>query len=507
MIALANRNGGKPVRVVSTSKAAIEDGVVRAILDDITGERLAACCGWGQAQVFQQRKFNHLVHALENVSRELGGFDTEALPGIAQHCGIPLLELLQLKDACTQSDVVGFKDAVQLVYQTFISGKCAQIAKAVAAENNPEKLSSLAADLERVARAASSGIAAWGDRLAERLFDPAKPVSKPLPVLLFGDIEVCTRGNLSLVTAHQKHGKSAGIGAMVAALLKGETGEGDTFGINAQNPDGHAVIHLDTEQSTYDHHHLLQTTLKRVGVEKLPSWLYSYSVLGVSIEETWRHIDERLITLRAKHRGVCLLIIDGVGDLVVDVNDAKECVPAVQRLQALAVRYNCAILSVLHLNPGSRPETAKSRGHLGSTLERKVEVDLRIVKDKEEISTIFTACSRRESIPLDKGLRFRWSPEHGMHMTAKAGAKKTEDKKVTAHREFCLEIFGEAKLLSYTEICGAIAKLKGLSAKSAERYFAEFKTLGLIQKAEGKWQLSPSDEAEESSNSGDLVTE
>ena len=481
-----------PARRVAVRPADVEDSLVRAILEDSTGERLAKCQGWGQARVFTQNKYNHLVHVLESLSKETGGLDTSAMKRVAELSRINLLEIFQLRDSCTLADQVGFGSAVSLVFQNFIYLKQAHIANAIAThEGDPEELSKLALELERVARASRSGIAAWGDRFADRLFSASRVVSKPLPVLRFGEVEVVTRGNLSLVTALQKHGKTATIGAVLAATMKDASSGGDTFGINTANAEGHAVIHLDTEQSTYDHHCVMLTALKRAERDAPPPWLYSYSVLGVGIEEVWRHMEERLYTLRAKHGGICLLIIDGIGDLVVDVNDAQECVPAVLRLQALAVRYNCAILNVLHLNPGSRAETAKSRGHLGSTLERKAEVDLRVVKDKEEVSTVFTACSRRESILIDKGLRFKWSPAHGMHMSVKTPARKTEDSKITAHREFCGQIFQEGNPLTYTEMRASIMKLTGLSEKSAERTFTEFKKSGLIEKKDGKWVLAP----------------
>jgi hypothetical protein len=74
-------------------------------------------------------------------------------------------------------------------------------------------------------------------------------------------------------------------------------------------------------------------------------------------------------------------------DFVLDVNSSKDCPEFVTRLHRLAIEYDTLIVCILHLNPGS---DSKSRGHLGSQLERKSETVLRIERTKEGTFRAYT---------------------------------------------------------------------------------------------------------------------
>jgi len=108
-----------PARPVAIRPADAEDSLLRAILEDSTGERLAKCQGWGQARVFTQNKYNHLVHALESLSKKTGGFDAAAMTGVAARSGVNLLDIFHLRDSCTVADQVRFGSAVSFVFQNF----------------------------------------------------------------------------------------------------------------------------------------------------------------------------------------------------------------------------------------------------------------------------------------------------------------------------------------------------------------------------------------------------
>jgi hypothetical protein len=64
-----------------------------------------------------------------------------------------------------------------------------------------------------------------------------------------------------------------------------------------------------------------------------------------------------------------LILIDGVADLVNDVNNIEECNYVVQKLMEWSEVYNVHIMTVIHSNYGSEKPT----GWLGSALEKKAE--------------------------------------------------------------------------------------------------------------------------------------
>src|SRR5262245_22815004 len=110
--------------------------------------------------------------------------------------------------------------------------------------------------------------------LAVRLFDFAKPPPPVVPVYTLGGIVVCTPGNLTVINAPVKAGKTALVGAFMASTIKHDTA-GDTLGVESSNPHGHALIHLDTEQSIEDHWAGVARALKRAGRVNAPPWLLS----------------------------------------------------------------------------------------------------------------------------------------------------------------------------------------------------------------------------------------
>jgi len=86
----------------------------------------------------------------------------------------------------------------------------------------------------------------------------------------------------------------------------------------------------------------------------------------------------------------------------------------VAALGALAQEFNCAIFCVLHENPGT--DIGKTRGHLGSELNRKAFANLRIDKDAEtSVSTIYGLDMRKRDIPKEQGFCFGWDDSAGMH--------------------------------------------------------------------------------------------
>ena len=88
------------------------------------------------------------------------------------------------------------------------------------------------------------------------------------------------------------------------------------------------------------------------------------------------------------------MLIDGVADLCVDVNDNTDTRYLVEELMRWSAIYNCAVVGVIHTNFGSN----KATGHLGSHLQKKVE-SLISVSRKDDSREIAIKCemSRNKS--------------------------------------------------------------------------------------------------------------
>ncbi len=303
---------------------------------------------------------------------------------------------------------------------------------------------------------------------------------------------VCTAGNIAMVTALQKVGKSAVIGAMLGAVIGGPDCSGDCLGFSSANPAGLAVLHLDTEQAPADHELLFATALRRANRSEAPAWLYSFGVKGIAVDQLRRLLTRLLRETRKIHAGIHSLFLDGVADFTVDPNDPKDVNPFVTQLEAIGSEFECTVVGVLHLNPAPQNQSTKSRGHLGSQLERKCEVDIRLTKDGDGVSTVFTACARHSPIFEQHGQRFRFDKDAMMHVSLDGTAQQAKDERKAEHlREIAEEVFGEASSLRASALVSGIKSVCKLRSDSgAEDKKGQMARLGVIQKCAGLWTLT-----------------
>ncbi|MEI6078828.1 MAG: hypothetical protein WCS94_24855, partial [Verrucomicrobiota bacterium] len=132
---------------------------------------------------------------------------------------------------------------------------------------DPEAVAHIVAELSKLQ---SGDTLTLTSQLAERAFDFDKRPDKPVPIFQLCGHPLCTAGNIANIQALPKAGKSAVVESMIAATVNGNRQGPDTLGFSAENPKGHALIHLDTEQSQYDHDALIRRALRRARVTTSP---------------------------------------------------------------------------------------------------------------------------------------------------------------------------------------------------------------------------------------------
>jgi hypothetical protein len=136
------------------------------------------------------------------------------------------------------------------------------------------------------------------------------------------------------------------------------------------------VLWVDTEQSASH----VQRVVKRIYA--LAGWndeasyeeLRTLSLREIEPKERYNMMVDAVKLFKPK-----LVVIDGISDLMYNSNCIEESDAVVGQLMALSTEYNCHIMSVLHTNPNSD----KARGHIGSTLQRKVETMVYVHKVEE----------------------------------------------------------------------------------------------------------------------------
>ena len=266
-------------------------------------------------------------------------------------------------------------------------------------------------------------------------FNPDETPPPDETCMVIGDVPIAARGNLTVPQGKSKVGKSALISAILGASLRGDlSATGDTLCVAWQGESTGAIIHLDTEQSRADWHALVCRGITRSGIIEPSPRLVSLPLVMFSRSERLAILRATLAHEKESKGSIDLVLIDGVADLCVSPNDEAEALELVSQLHALAQEFNCPIVCVLHENPSSSAEAPKTRGHLGSELNRKAFANLRIDKDTEtSVSTIYGTDMRKRDIPKEQGFCFGWDDEAKMHtFQGRAAGLKASQKEAEA---------------------------------------------------------------------------
>lgn len=323
----------------------------------------------------------------------------------------------------------------------------------------------------------TTGADLW-NRLQGRRFDIHARPPVVVPRFYVRGVPVSTPGNITAMSGPPKSAKTAANCAMMAAAITTEPDRVDCLGFNASNTEGKALIHFDTEQSIEDHFAIMERTTRRAGLVAPPPWLLSHCLTEFSISERRGLIFQALQNYGKEFGGVHSLILDGVADFVHDVNDAEEANGFVSELHAAAITHACAIVVVIHLNPS----TEKTRGHLGSQLERKAETNLRLEVDGSAV-VLWSDKNRKAPITKAHGPRFAWSDEHRMHVSVESLAAAREEAETEELSDLAKKVFKDHPSMRRTDLETTVKKVLTVRPKTAERRTNRMLELGVIEKS------------------------
>lgn len=327
--------------------------------------------------------------------------------------------------------------------------------------------------------------------LKARAFDPTKTPPPLRPVYSLGGVVICTPGNLTAITAQAKVGKSALVSAMTAATMTDPKSEADLLSVVGFNPEGKALVYIDTEQAPDDFWHAVNRAKRRARVTEIPQWLLAYSVADLPAQIGRKAVAIAMADAAEANGGLHSVIIDGVADLVLDVNDAEECNGVVAELHGHAIRYDCSIICVIHKNPGSD----KTRGHLGSQIERKAETNLTLEKDGD-VTVVWSAKQRRAPINKDTGPRFRWDDELRMHVTTSIDNRPKETRKLMELIELAESVLKPGEAMSWKDLLMALTEARRTPnsapvQRTVERWISTMQAANVIRVFHGRYSLCP----------------
>jgi hypothetical protein len=317
------------------------------------------------------------------------------------------------------------------------------------------------------------------EKLASRAFDFDVQPEKPLPILSLNSKPLITPGGIMNIQGPPKSAKSAVVRSSIAAIFNDNRIGPDTLGLSASNHEGHMVLHIDTEQSRYDHDNLVRQACRQAHVDRPPEWFASYTLVDLDIAER-RAALRLMMEMGMKARGgVFAVVIDGIADLCLDPNDSAEAFGLVKELVSLATTYKAGIITVLHENPGG---DGKTRGHLGSELERKAEANVRLAKDAAGVTTMWSEKGRHLHLPKLAGHCFAWNDEAGMHTSCGTAGQIKSEQQRSKMLDDAEKVFGDAASLRHTDLKQEVCRRLDIKDRAAKDRISKWYAEGIIIK-------------------------
>ena len=129
------------------------------------------------------------------------------------------------------------------------------------------------------------------------------------------------------------------------------------------------MLWLDTEQSQQSTQEILRDRIIPLSginpqTSDISEKLYAFNLRGLGFDKRKKMVE---VALRTINPDIC--IIDGIKDLMTDINDAVQATTIMEKLMSLAKELNCCIVCVLHLNKDQQDRNM--RGSIGTELTNK----------------------------------------------------------------------------------------------------------------------------------------
>jgi len=250
--------------------------------------------------------------------------------------------------------------------------------------------------------------------------DISKDYSKGTIIIKVGESIIGTFGNFSAIIGKAKSRKTFNLTAIVASAISGKR----ILEYDVNLPEGKKkVLYIDTEQSPYHCAKVMRRILKTAGMseKKMPSILECHCLRRYTTDQRIAMLDYAM-----KSPGeIGLVVIDGLRDLVVDINNGMEATSIISRLMSWTESNNLHLITILHQNKSDD----NARGHIGTELINKAETIIQIEKDKsdDEISKVEPVQMREKEF---KPFAFRINDESIPEIVDEFEFKSAEAKKI-----------------------------------------------------------------------------
>jgi len=269
-----------------------------------------------------------------------------------------------------------------------------------------------------------------------------------VPLIEFYNAVICTSGNHSLILGKKKSRKTLFIVWLISQYL----GDSETD-----------ILIVDTEQGLK---HVWKT---RDRIYRLTGkYVNVLALRGLSTEKRRDVIEQAINDNEFK-----IVFIDGIRDLLSNINDPDQCTALVTWIEALTLR-GLHVCNILHLNKTDN----NARGHIGSELLNKAEITIELENDDKANCTTVKCESSRDT-PFE-AFAFTHNEEglpEVVSVPIKGQSLSEHDQKER------LQFIFDNEQLKRSEVIEGIKNHFGVGISKSDRMLATFLRLGWIVKS------------------------
>ena len=210
------------------------------------------------------------------------------------------------------------------------------------------------------------------DELYIERITPETDLPPMQPLFRMFDVPCFYRGELVADCGKAKSGKTYFVSILMAACLTQKAlaleriVHTDLTDLTDLKP--LRVLWIDTEQSQQSTQDILKDRViplaEKCHTDDINNTFYAFNLRGLGFEKRGKMVNVAIRTIKPD---IC--IIDGIKDLMTDINDAVQATRIMEQLMALAKEFNCSIVCVLHLNKSEQDRNM--RGSIGTELTNK----------------------------------------------------------------------------------------------------------------------------------------
>lgn len=217
-------------------------------------------------------------------------------------------------------------------------------------------------------------------------FNADNPPQEEDTLLYLQGIPIGSRENIITITGKSKSRKTIAASALATSFFT----DSAFLGFSADLPEDATIIHIDTEQGYKHYYHSVKRIFDQASTTPQERF--------ISVHTRDATIPQRIELLQhlCETYNPSVIIVDGVTDLVYDINSQEESTKIGELFLKLSSQYKCLIVAVIH----TTKTTGYMTGAIGTILEKKSETVIKVELDEEDKMTSHISCQFSRNKPF-----------------------------------------------------------------------------------------------------------